>query len=104
MEHEASQAICLVSTPSFSKVSIKMCCVAFNGGAIIVDATKGLTLVEMEKIKEEETRGHCQFYLLRYVPIQAKQTTSLPHNPLKKLYIKFSDTQCPFYYTHLYNS
>ena len=40
MEHNAFVAISLVSNPSFSKFLIKICCAAFNGGAIIVNDTK----------------------------------------------------------------
>ena len=86
MEHEASQAICLVSSPSFSKVSIKMCCVAFNGGAIIVDATKGLTLVEMEKIKGRNERSlQWPFYLFKVRPYTSQTNHKLTPQSLKKV-------------------
>jgi hypothetical protein len=51
MEHEAFVAISLVSNPSFSRVSIRICCAAFNGGAIIVDDTKALTLAGWKKVE-----------------------------------------------------
>jgi len=41
-------AISFVSNPSLSKVSIKICYVAFSCGTIIVD-TKALTLAGLEK-------------------------------------------------------
>ena len=87
MEHEASQAICLVSNPSFSKVSIKMCCVAFNGGAIIVDATKGLTLVEREKIKGRNERS-LPFYLFKVRPYTSQTNHKLTPQSLKKVMYK----------------
>jgi hypothetical protein len=75
MEHEASEAISLVSNPSFSKVSIKICCVAFSGGAIIVDDTKALTLAGWKNV-EGRRNG-------RSSPILPSQGTSLykPHKP-----------------------
>ena len=49
--HEASEAISLVSNPSFSKVLIKICCAASICGAMIVADTKALTLTVMEEDK-----------------------------------------------------
>jgi hypothetical protein len=95
MEHEASKAISLVSNPSFSKVSIKICCAAFSGGTIIVDDTKALTSGGVEKCgrkKKWEVIANSAFS--RYLPVQA---TGLPRSPLKKLCIKISDTQFAFY-------
>ena len=51
MEHEASKAINLVLNPSFSKVSIKICCVVFSGGAIIVDDMNALTLAGWKNVE-----------------------------------------------------
>jgi hypothetical protein len=47
--HEASEAISFVSNPSFSKVSIKICCAASSCGAMIVADTKALTLAGLKK-------------------------------------------------------
>ena len=49
--HEASEAISLVSNPSFSKVLIKICCAASSCGAMIVADTEVLTLAGLEKEK-----------------------------------------------------
>jgi hypothetical protein len=40
LENLAFEAIRLFSNPCFSNVSIKICCAASSGGAIIVDDTK----------------------------------------------------------------
>ncbi len=53
--HEAFMAISLVSNPSFSKILIKICCVAFVRGAMVAN-TKALTLAGLEE--EEERIGH----------------------------------------------
>jgi hypothetical protein len=50
MEHEASVAISLVSSPSFSKVLIKIYCIGY--GAMFAD-TKTLTLAGLEEEKEK---------------------------------------------------
>ena len=50
--HEASEAISLVSNPSFSNVLIKICCAASSCGAMIVADTKALTLAGLEKEEE----------------------------------------------------
>jgi hypothetical protein len=41
----------LVSNPSFSKVLVKICCVAVSCGAMVAD-TKALTLAGLEKEEE----------------------------------------------------
>jgi hypothetical protein len=46
--HDASEAISLVSNPSFSKVLIKICCAASSCGAMIVADTT-LTLAGLKK-------------------------------------------------------
>ena len=47
--HEATEAISLVSNPSFSNVLIKICCAASSCGAMIMADTKALTLTGLEK-------------------------------------------------------
>jgi len=54
--HEASEAISLISNPSFSKVLIKICCAASSCGAMIVADTKALTLAGMEEDRGCEGR------------------------------------------------
>ena len=54
--HEASEAISLVSNPSFSNALIKICCAASSCGAMIVADTKSLTLARLAK-EEERIRG-----------------------------------------------
>ena len=51
--HEASKAISLVSNPSFSKVSIKICCAASSCGAMAVADTKAADFGGLEKRKKE---------------------------------------------------
>jgi hypothetical protein len=77
VELEASEAISLVSNPSFSKVSIKICCAASIGGAIIVDDTKALTLAGWKKWKEEETGVHRQFCLFKVPPCTSQTSHRL---------------------------
>ena len=57
--HEASEAISLISNPSFSNVLIKICCAESSCGAMIVADTKALTLAWLEKEEEgcEEWEG-----------------------------------------------
>ena len=50
--HKASEAISLVSDPSFSRVSIKICC-ATSCGAMVMDDTKAANSGGLEKRKEE---------------------------------------------------
>jgi hypothetical protein len=54
--HEASVAISWVSNPSFSKVSIKICCAAFSCGAMIAD-TKALTLAGRKEERRIDGAG-----------------------------------------------
>ena len=81
-------AISLVSNPSFSKVLIKICCVAFSCGAVITD-TKVLTLAGE---KEEGGVGHRQFCL--FLSTSLAQATH-PQS-IKKVNKKTSDTQFAF--------
>ena len=55
MEHAASVAISLVSSPSFSKVLIKIYRIAFSYGAMFAD-TRTLTLAGLEEA-EGKTGG-----------------------------------------------
>ena len=57
MEHEASEAISLVSNFSFSNVLIKICCAASSCGAMIVADKKALTLAGWEKEEEGRQAG-----------------------------------------------
>jgi hypothetical protein len=55
--HKASKAISLVSNPSFSKVSIKICCAASSCSAMVVANTKAADSSRLEKKKKEARIG-----------------------------------------------
>jgi len=52
--HKASEAISLVSNPSFSRHLIKICCAASNCGAMVVDDTKAADPGGLEGGRNEE--------------------------------------------------
>jgi hypothetical protein len=55
--HEAFEAISLVLNPSFSNVSIKICCATSSCGAMIVADTRALTPACWKKRKNARSEG-----------------------------------------------
>jgi hypothetical protein len=86
MKHEVSGAISLVPNPSFSKVSIKTCCAAFSGGAIIVDDAKALTPAWWKRVEEEmEGPPILPFFKVKLPPFTSRTSHSLtPAAPYKR--------------------
>ena len=66
MLHEASKAISLVLNPYFSKVSIRIYCVASSYSAMVVDNTKAANSSGLEKREEEKVTTNSTFF--KYLP------------------------------------
>jgi hypothetical protein len=63
----------MVLNPSFSKVSIKICCVASSCGAIVVDNTKAADSSGLEKREEEKVTANSAFFKYYTSLVQATQ-------------------------------